>query len=438
MDNTIILGGGITGLSLGITTGFKIYEALGYPGGICSSYYMRAGENKRLHLYPKDKEAYRFELGGGHWIFGNNIHIIQFIKFITPVSLYNRNSAVYFPESGKFIPYPIQNHLSFLEQELISKILSEIIQNRTFLPKIFTFNEWLRSNFGDTLTELFFGPFHQLYTANLYKKIAPQDAYKSPVNIKNVLEGAFSKLPPVGYNTTFIYPNFGLDHLTNEMARLCNIEYNKLITNIDIKTKTIFFKDKSKCTYDQILSTLPLNKMAQLTSLNTAQKPDPCTSVLVLNIGATKGVKCPKEHWLYIPSSKGNFHRVGFYSNVDKSFLPLSSRKLNNRVSIYVEKAFPEDKKPGKQELIAQTKAIINELIEWRWIKKVEVQDSTWIDVAYTWNWPSSIWKDDVIEKLRLSDIYQIGRYGTWNFQGILDSIKDGFIAGASFRKYKK
>ena len=30
--------------------------------------------------------------------------------------------------------------------------------------------------------------------------------------------------------------------------------------------------------------------------------------------------------------------------------------------------------------------------------------------------------------------IYQIGRYGRWRFQGIADSIRDGFVAGSSFR----
>ena len=31
--------------------------------------------------------------------------------------------------------------------------------------------------------------------------------------------------------------------------------------------------------------------------------------------------------------------------------------------------------------------------------------------------------------------IYQVGRYGRWIFQGIADSIKDGFFAGASFKE---
>ena len=78
-----------------------------------------------------------------------------------------------------------------------------------------------------------------------------------------------------------------------------------------------------------------INKILQMTGLDAGQ-PAPDTSVLVVNIGAKKGNKCPDDHWLYTPESQAGFHRVGFYSNVDVSFLPKSSQKFNNRVRINV------------------------------------------------------------------------------------------------------
>ena len=61
--------------------------------------------------------------------------------------------------------------------------------------------------------------------------------------------------------------------------------------------------------------------------------------------------------------------------------------------------------------------------------------DSTWIDVAYTWTWPDSRWRQLALQQLEKFGIYQIGRYGRWEFQGIADSIRDGLFAGASMRK---
>src|SRR3989442_7245045 len=106
-----ILGGGMTGLSAGVASGLPVYEATEAPGGICSSYYVCPGNEKQLHTAPKDDEAYRFEIGGGHWIFGGDPIVMRFIRSITPLNSYVRKSSVYLPDKDLFVAYPIQNHL---------------------------------------------------------------------------------------------------------------------------------------------------------------------------------------------------------------------------------------------------------------------------------------------------------------------------------------
>jgi hypothetical protein len=53
-----------------------------------------------------------------------------------------------------------------------------------------------------------------------------------------------------------------------------------------------------------------------------------------------------------------------------------------------------------------------------------------WTDVAYTWSYPTSHWKKEAIKALDEGGIIQTGRYGRWPFQGIADSIKEGFEMG--------
>ena len=65
-------------------------------------------------------------------------------------------------------------------------------------------------------------------------------------------------------------------------------------------------------------------------------------------------------------------------------------------------------------------------------IQEAETVHPTWIDVAYTWSMPGSNWKELAINELEKRGVYQIGRYGRWTFQGIAESIKDGFVAGNS------
>jgi len=429
-----VLGGGMTGLAAGIVSRLPVYEALEVPGGICSSYYMRPGDDKPLYSAPKDGEAYCFEIGGGHWIFGGDPLVLRFIRSLVPVKSYVRRSAVFLPDKGVFVPYPIQNHLRYLGPELAAQALHEMVEASEADQPITTMADWLKACFGPTLCDLFFYPFHELYTAGLYKHIAPQDIYKSPVNLKLAIQGAFAEVPPVGYNVTFVYPEEGLNVLAQQMASRCDVQYGKRVVQIDIKVKAIYFDDGSVIGYEVLLSTLPLNKMVEMTGLIIDERPDPATSVLVVNIGAKRGENCPDDHWIYIPQSHAGFHRVGFYSNVDFSFLPPSARRGRDRVSIYVEKAYPEGQKPDEREVKALCEDVVRELQEWGWIGEAEVVDPTWIEVAYTWSWPNSHWREKALKALEEHGIYQVGRYGRWVFQGIADSIKDGLIAGGAVR----
>lgn len=428
--HTYILGGGMTGIAAGFASGLPVLEAAESPGGICSSYYVRPREKERLPCSPKDGNAYRFEIGGGHWIFGGDPVVLRFIRNLTPVKSYSRKSSVYFREQDLYVPYPLQNHLRYLSKEVAGNALVEMAKPDG--PRT-TMKQWLETNFGPTLCRLFFYPFHELYTAGMQEVIAPQDAYKSPVSLPVAIQGAFRSPDAVGYNIQYLYPEDGLDTLARRMADRCNISFGKRVERIDVNRKKLVFGDGSQSDYDSLLSTLPLNKMMEMTELNVEAKPDPHTSVLVLNIGAIRGPKCPDDHWLYNPDAESKFHRVGFYSNVDRSFLPLKAREQGDRVSIYVEKGYPGGARPGEEETRAYANAVIEELQSWDFIGEVEVVDPTWIDVAYTWSWPGSEWKNRALPLLENHDIFQIGRYARWNFQGISDSIKDGFYAGCSF-----
>jgi len=432
MHGSLILGAGMTGLAAGYASGLPVYEAAEIPGGICSSYYVRPGSVERLHRAPEDGEAYRFEIGGGHWIFGGDPLVLRFIRSLTPVKSYGRCSSVYFTRQGLYVPYPLQNHLGYLGRDVAVKALTEMANPPRSNPK--TMADWIEQSFGKTLTELFFAPFHELYTAGLWTHIAPQDAYKSPVDFSLVVQGAFDKTPPVGYNTTFVYPIEGLNMLAQRMAERCQVHYGKKVVQVDVRRKEVHFADGSSVCYDRLISTLPLNRIMEMAGLEVDCEPDPYTSVLVLNIGATRGLRCPDAHWLYIPDSRSGFHRVGFYSNVDVSFLPASSRAQKDRVSIYVERAYPGSEKPDEAEIQSYSQMVVQELQEWGFIDEPEVVDPTWIDVAYTWSWPGSKWRQEALRALEEHDIHQVGRYGRWVFQGIADSIRDGFVVGGALR----
>jgi hypothetical protein len=337
---------------------------------------------------------------------------------------------VYFPENGLFVPYPLQNNLRYLVGDTASQALEEMA-GASDVPA--TMHDWLLASFGPTLTGLFFGPFHDLYTAGLFREIAPQDPYKSPVNLRMALRGAFSAAPSVGYNTTFLYPEAGLDALALRMAEHCRVDYGREVIAIDPSRREVSFADGGGRRYQRLISTLPLNHALSMSGLEAGERPDPYTSVLVLNIGARRGPRCPDDHWLYVPQSRSGFHRVGFYSNVDRSFLPAS--RPEETVSLYIERAFLGGEPcPAGDALRRYCDSVVQELTDWGFIGDAEIVDPTWIDVAYTWSWPGSSWRVKAIEALQEAGIFQVGRYGRWVFQGIADFVRDGFVIGGALR----
>jgi protoporphyrinogen oxidase len=415
MNENLILGAGVTGLAAARASGAHVLEAQDDPGGLCASYYVRAGAADLHRIAPAERDAYRFEVGGGHWIFGGDPQVTKFIRNLAPLRSYRRRASVFFPERKLLVPYPLQNHLDHLGPEIAARALEEIRRPKGPPPE--RLSDWLVNSFGPTLTELFFAPFHEAYTAGLWTSVRPQDSYKSPVN------------QPAGYNSEFLYPEPGLGAVAARMAARSRVEYGCRVAAIDIPRREVALSDGRRVPYERLVSTLPLNRMLDLTGLSAGEEADPSTSVLVLNLGAVRGSECPEAHWVYVPGSRSGFHRVGFYSNVDPDFLPAGS---SGRVSLYVERAYRDGCQPSPEELATYTAAVIAELREWRFIEDVEVVSPTWVEVAYTWSLPGSHWRERALDLLGGQGIVMAGRYGKWQFQGIADSLRDGFAAGAA------
>src|SRR6185312_8302881 len=91
---TAVIGGGVTGLAVGTASGAPVFESSDGPGGICRSYYLRPGTNDPLAHAPPGREAYRFEVGGGHWIFGGNPAVIAWLEDLVDFRVYERKAVV--------------------------------------------------------------------------------------------------------------------------------------------------------------------------------------------------------------------------------------------------------------------------------------------------------------------------------------------------------
>jgi hypothetical protein len=144
MQNTFIINAGFTGVGVGLTSSFKIFEAS--DGGIYATY---------------QKESFRFEIDGGHWIFSEDKFILDLINKFSKCKRYFRKSAVFFDRNldqtkelkYKFVYYSIiQSNLYALGIKIVLQSVKEILQNNINLhiPDGIAMAEWLKLNWRYT------------------------------------------------------------------------------------------------------------------------------------------------------------------------------------------------------------------------------------------------------------------------------------------------
>jgi protoporphyrinogen oxidase len=403
----------MTGLGAARSGRGVVLEAAEVAGGICRSHPVtgRWGE-------------WHFDYGGGHWVFGGDAMLSAFLSQFAEWRRYQRRSSVWLGELERMIPFPLQNHLSHLPAALASDAWREMCRPPAAPPAVL--GDWLRAHFGPSLYRLFFGPFHDLYTAGLTDRIAADDFFKTPVDLRAVERGLRGESSEAGYNASFLYPVGGLSAFVRRLSEGCDVRLGTCVAGIDLAGHAVQLRDGRTLGYRRMICTLPLHETVRMAGLPLAA--DPHTSVLVLNIGARRGAGCPPDHWVYFPGSAAGFHRVGFYSNVDRAFLPAASPTL---VSLYVERALPAGAKPSPEELAAYQRVVVEELQRLGYIEDVDVLSAHWLEVAYTWRWVGSAWREEAAEALARQEVHVAGRYGRWRFQGIAESLREGLLAGS-------
>jgi protoporphyrinogen oxidase len=426
--DTLVLGAGMSGLGAALSLRVPAYEGESKPGGLCYSRYVDETGTPRDPARQDVSACFRFEPAGGHWLFGMNAVRLARLAPYAEFRSYARRAAVFFPDSGRFVPYPLQEHLHGFEPALRKRILAEILAD---LPRpagrAATLKDWLLLHFGETLCELFFFPFHERYTAGLYSEIGPQDAYKSPLDRERIERGARESAASAGYNAAFHYPRHGLDHLVRALSSACQIHFGHRVQRVQLNRRVVQFAHGEELAYQRLVSSIPLHHMATLCELSSPARPDPATAVLVVNIAARVGRAPPPYHWVYVPNSRSGVHRVGYYSHVDRSFLPRRYASGGEVVSVYAERSYPSGQRPGAARLALAAHAIVEELRSWGFIGEPIVVQPSFTDPAYTWAWPESTWAADTQRQLHDAGVRQIGRYGSWRFQGVVDSFEQGW-----------
>ncbi|MEI6127391.1 MAG: NAD(P)-binding protein [Pseudomonadota bacterium] len=367
----------------------------------------------------------------GHWLHIRNEYIKNFIEDILDTKLLKikRNSKIY--SNGSFTEYPFQSNLYGLAPEIKQECLFDFMQaydnkQKGHAFRGSTFMDYIRYHFGQGIAKHFMIPYNtKVWGVSPGEMTAEWCSRFVPIpRLDEVLDGARGcATGDTGYNACYYYPPCGgIGQIPLALSKkLKNIYLNTPLEKINIRTKTAQVQGFT-IAYEHEINTSPLDCFIQSIETIPAAVRDAgsrlrCTSLDYVNVGIGKPV-LDALHWVYFPERQYPFYRIGVYSNAVACFAPAGKSAL------YVEVV---NGSAGSM----QRRAVMDALYEFLQargyltdkadIEFVEHRHIAHAYVLYDFNYSGCM--KVLHEFLDASGSISIGRYGSWNYSSMEDSM---------------
>ena len=336
--------------------------------------------------------------------------------------------------AGHLIPAPIQYNLAALPEDLLRKV-RDSYERRPIAEesKAATFRDFVISGFGEELAELFLIPQNEKTMAISLDRLS-RNAIKRffpPPNDELVRRGMEAISESSEYNSTFWYPTLGgIQSLTRGMAAgIHDLRLNHRVQHVDLSKRTLTTYDHKEIEWGALFVSMPLNRLCSMSGdreLERAGEKLTAGRVIAFNYGIEGSVPELLEgvHWIYVPDRGVPFFRVGFYSNISAGTCAPGFHSMYVEVSVAHGEA-----EPATLELEQQVIAHLEKL-GWLDPGRIRAKAIHRLDPAYVHHTPERVEViDSILSRLRDADVHPIGRYGTWDYVGMEDSIVGGMKA---------
>jgi protoporphyrinogen oxidase len=412
----VIIGAGVSGLTaahnLPAGSDYIILEKSSVPGGLATQF--RSGD-------------YWFDYGGHYFHFQDKPEIKTYLERFCRFREFKRKSKTFL--LNRYIPFPVQFHLSYLPAPVRSKILQEMLEHDD--DEDYTaanLQEFLLHHFGETLTSLFFNPFlGKYYNTDLSTLAANMDKGSIPVPDRERVQAGYTgkTFASAGYNPVIYYPAPSLRSFIQRYAEPVNdrIRYNEEVVAVDSRNKIVQTTAGSTYRYDRLVTSMPLKRLLEIITPRTdLPSPDRLRHTSTLLVNAVLKRKRKRFHWVYLAEEKFPFYRAGLYAGH-----PFPACYLERNVPPGVPPVFDRD------ALLADISFTLKELQIIENSAEIRYFDARIIPVSYVvfdTHWHSLV--PPALKALEARDIYSIGRFGTWNYSSMANDIRDAREAAGS------
>lgn len=296
-----------------------------------------------------------------------------------------------------------------------------------------TFEDWIQGTFGAGFAKHFFTPYNgKMWRRPLSEVTGDWVSWSIPrPELADVLRGALTTSDKVfGYNPDFLYPAAGgIDHLPRSVAATLPAGQVRLETAavaLEAGSRTVQLSDGSSETGEFVLTSLPLTRLAALTSDLPAELRDAAGRLSHVSIRAVNlGVRGPAPHadaqWVYCPEEDLPFHRVGLPAALTPAMAPADHHALVAEIS------FRPDDDPGQDASLEQTLAGLERIGFLP--DRDAVVDTLVVDIPEAYVVFDRA-RREVLPRLFAwyleRGVIPMGRYGTWDYLAMEDSLVHG------------
>lgn len=249
-QGTIILGAGLSGLGCArLLPGARIYEAQAYVGG---------------HAYSHPACGFHFD-EGAHICHARDQSYLDLIYGASTGGVRQISSSrVVNRRRGRWITYPVQNHLHELETGERIRALTDFVRAQIGRGSAEPANylEWCRAQYGDFLTDNFYAD----YTAK-YWRVGMADLATDwlsgrllPAQVERILAGTIAAQPETqAVFAQFHYPKTGgyMDFYRRLYDGL-DVHCGHRAVEIDARKRVVRFANGTAAEYETLASSLPL------------------------------------------------------------------------------------------------------------------------------------------------------------------------------------
>jgi protoporphyrinogen oxidase len=413
---TVILGGGLTGISAAIhlRRPWVLFEREAKLGGLAVS---------------EERDGFHFDLTG-HWLHLRDPAIKQLVADVLPGEMASVQRRARIFSHGVTTLFPFQANLFGLPPEVIKECLLGVIEAR--LQSAGTpprnFEEYCLRHFGAGISRHFMIPYNEklwgvhprTITADWCSRFVPLP------DLEQVVAGAVgADAGAMGYNVSFLYPNQGgIETLTRALgARIQGgeVHLRSSVESIDLHRREVVVAGQ-KVSYQAVVATIALPELlARISDL-----PDDiaghasrlrCTTLRYLNV-ATRLPPAADWHWIYVPEKRLPFYRVGIYSNAVASMAPAGA------ASLYVELADRGPVSDATLSDVAQGLAEIGAIGSAGDIRFADAREIKYAYVVFDEHYQAAT--TAIFRFLESHSIYPRGRYGAWTYNAMEDCLLAG------------